>query len=514
LWSWSHSGAEIPRTRGDESCRHPIAEQNACHLPKNSHTTFLANNNREPRTSEKQRSITSRPSTPPLNPSIAVRVIERLLSNMADWESDDAATASGGQLTFASSSSTTSALSELIHHDDHDKPRRVVSVSVVGASEGHHHDESHLLLSLQPLASVGMLERLAGDVLVAATVTGAVSPFLTIVDKAIVQRAAGSHSVLQSARASVAAMLSQPATYFRSPTFLWMWATYASTYSAANCLRTITEQREYEALRHVDSSTAGGRNESSRAQYERQKRSTPATLFVGTTIVNSAASIVKDRAYAQMFGGGGGGGAGAQSVAPAIPRISYLLWMARDLTVIGSSFILPSYVAQHLQDRHGWNSGTATKVAQVATPMAAQLVAGPLHYVGLDCFTRPIHAGGTANSILSSVTNRLRQLQRAAPEVITARMVRILPAYGITGVYNTQWRNAYRNYLIESKVRHMIESENQTLRPVAIAAAGAGTSAAATNRRRATTTNDLVSLIRAKSVRNNNEPQQHQQQHP
>jgi uncharacterized membrane protein YgcG len=474
---------------------------------KNSHTTFLANNNSEP-TSEKQqhleRSITSRPSTPPLNPSIAVRVIERLLSNMADWESDDAAMASGGQLTFASSSSTTSALSELIHSDG---PRRAVSVSVVGASEGHHHDESHLLMSLQPLASVGMLERLAGDVLVAATVTGSVSPFLTIVDKAIVQRAAGSHSVLQSARASVAAMLSQPTNYFRSPTFLWMWATYASTYSAANCLRTITEQREYEALRHVDSSSTG--SGSGRAQYERQKRSTPATLFVGTTIVNSAASLVKDRAYAQMFGGGGGSsGGGAPSVAPSIPRISYLLWMARDLTVIGSSFILPSYVAQHLQDRHGWNPGTATTVAQVATPMAAQLVAGPLHYVGLDCFTRPIRAGGTtANSLLSTVTNRLRQLQRAAPEVITARMVRILPAYGITGVYNTQWRNAYRNYLIESKVRHMIESENQTLRPVGNAA-GDDASAAATNRRRATTTNDLVSLIRAKSVRNNIEPQQ------
>jgi hypothetical protein len=410
-----------------------------------------------------------------------------------------------GNMTFASSSSASSAsaleqrktlassaITELLHDGG---PSVSVSVSV-GASEVRH--DSHLLSSLSPLANVGLWERLAGDVAVAATVTGAVAPFLTIVDKAIVQRAAGSHTVLRSARASVSAMLSQPAGYLRSPTFLWMWATYAATYSAANCLRTITEQREYDALGR---STSGG---GGHAQYERQKKATPATLFVGTTVVNSAASLVKDRAYAQMFGAGGGGGGGG--AAPSIPRVSYFLWMARDLTVIGSSFILPSYVAQHLQDKHGWNQGTATKVAQVATPMAAQLVAGPLHYVGLDCFTRPIPAGATTStsSIASAAMNRLQQLRRAAPEVIAARMVRILPAYGITGVYNTQFRDAYRNYLIESKVRQMIDSENSTLRPASSAAA-TGTSPA---RRQETTTNDLVSLIRAKSVRYDDPKQQ------
>jgi hypothetical protein len=424
---------------------------------------------------------------------------------MADWDSEDAAMASGS-VTFASSSSSSSscsalqqrttlassAITELIHDGG---PSVSVSVSV-GASEGQH--DRHLLSSLSPLANVGLWERLAGDVAVAATVTGAVAPFLTIVDKAIVQRAAGSHTVLQSARASVSAMLSQPAGYLRSPTFLWMWATYASTYSAANCLRTITEQREYDALGRSTSGSSGGGH----AQYERQKKATPATLFVGTTVVNSAASLVKDRAYAQMFGAGSGAG----GAAPSIPRVSYFLWMARDLTVIGSSFILPSYVALHLQDKHGWNQGTATKVAQVATPMAAQLVAGPLHYVGLDCFTRPIHAGATAgtSSIASAAMNRLQQLRRAAPEVIAARMVRILPAYGITGVYNTQFRDAYRNYLIESKVRQMIDSENRTLRPAA-AATATGTNPA---RRRETTTNDLVSLIRAKSVRYDDPKQQ------
>jgi len=159
-------------------------------------------------------------------------------------------------------------------------------------------------------------EKLLGDVLVAASVTAAVAPFLTIVDKALVQRSAGSHTIFSSAVQSIGGMLRNPVAYFRSPTYLRMWATYAATYSAANSLRTLTEHQEYTATRKgASNQTATG------------------TLFVGTTAVNSGASLVKDQAYARLFG--------IATTGAVVPRISYGLWMARDFTVIGSSFVLP-----------------------------------------------------------------------------------------------------------------------------------------------------------------------------
>ena len=79
-------------------------------------------------------------------------------------------------------------------------------------------------------ASTNLLSKLAGDVLVACTVTFAVSPFLTVIDKAIVQKAAGTHSVLQSSFESIVNIARNPGSYVRSPMFLMMWGVYASTY--------------------------------------------------------------------------------------------------------------------------------------------------------------------------------------------------------------------------------------------------------------------------------------------
>ena len=57
------------------------------------------------------------------------------------------------------------------------------------------------------------------------------SPFVSIVDKAVVQRAAGTHSVLQSGLESVTTIIRKPFAYVKSPTFLMMWTVYAATYT-------------------------------------------------------------------------------------------------------------------------------------------------------------------------------------------------------------------------------------------------------------------------------------------
>jgi len=208
-----------------------------------------------------------------------------------------------------------------------------------------------------------------------------------------------------------------PTAYLRSPTYLWMWGTYAVTYAAANSLRTTTEFSDFhEYDLPISSNTA---------------------LFMGTTAVNSTASLTKDRAYAKMFG---------SSTVTKVPAMSYTLWMARDFTVIGSSFVLPSHVADYLKHHHDMEHTRAMQVAQFATPVAAQLVASPLHYVGLDVYNNNL-SGQQQQSWKSRVHQRWGNLRAALPQVIVARMLRILPGYSITGVLNTKLRNDYREQL-------------------------------------------------------------------
>jgi hypothetical protein len=322
-------------------------------------------------------------------------------------------------------------------------------------------------------------EKLLGDVIIAFSVTGMIAPFLTVVDKALVQRSVGSHTIWSSGRESVIAMVQKPVAYFKSPTFLWMWATYALTYSAANSLRTWTEHQEYVAASRqrknlVVESTAST-NTTTGGTQNKPSTSTTATLFVGVTMVNTSASLVKDRAYARMFG---------NAAAASVPPISYALWITRDFTVIGSSFILPGTVAAMLQESTSLKEKEALKIAQVATPMVAQLVAGPLHFVGLDCYNRNLDH----MPFKLQVAERMKFLAGSFREVVAARMVRILPGYGVAGVWNTSLRGQWRDLLIRRQIQTMVAATTLVADPSP------------------QEVTDLVALIRAKNQSESSSP--------
>jgi len=78
------------------------------------------------------------------------------------------------------------------------------------------------------------------------------------------------------------------------------------------------------------------------------------------------------------------------------------------------------------------------KVEQLASPMASQLVATPLHFIALGCYNFP---GNNASPAIWMA--RAPRLAHAFGLILAARMVRVLPAYGIRGVYNTQFHNQY-----------------------------------------------------------------------
>jgi hypothetical protein len=304
-------------------------------------------------------------------------------------------------------------------------------------------------ITLKPILTrkADLPERLLGDVAIGSAVTAVVSPFVTVIDKALVQRSAGTHTVVGSAILSVTSMLRNPVAYFKSPTFLWMWATYAATYSVANSIKTIMEHKEMKEA--ADSNRPIAKTD---APASSSLSNSASAVFVGTTFANSGACLMKDRAYAQLFG--------SASASATVPAVSYGLWILRDISVIGSSFILPDYVAPVVKESWNVSSTTAHHIAQVGTPMAAQLVASPLHFLGLDCYNRPLsHLTSTSSRWLE----RSRFLTSSFAEVSLARMIRVLPGYGIAGVWNKQLRDQWRSHMMQRQVKELLVQRSKPL---------------------------------------------------
>lgn len=275
--------------------------------------------------------------------------------------------------------------------------------------------------------SSNLAEKLVGDVVIGTGVTFTIIPALVVVDRAIVQSAAGTHTLLASGAETVSMLFRNPISFVRSPAFLLMWGVYAATYSTANSLKTIMEHREYYSSRNTQTHKNQGKF----------------AIFLGTSLVNCGGSLLKDRAYARMFGTAG--------AAPRVPLGSMGFWAARDFLVVGSSFILPDIVSKKLQDDFNLERGDAQKIAQIASPIAMQVLCGPLQLAGLDLYNRPLQGMGWQQRVV----NRSQFLAQGFTGVVSARIARIIPGYAVGGVLNTHFRDNWRNYLIQREIRQL-----------------------------------------------------------
>mmetsp|Transcript_13568 Transcript_13568/g.25455 ORF Transcript_13568/g.25455 Transcript_13568/m.25455 type:complete len:361 (+) Transcript_13568:427-1509(+) len=281
-----------------------------------------------------------------------------------------------------------------------------------------------------PFLSSTLLSRLAGDVIVGCTVALGISPVLTVIDKAIVQKAAGTHGILQSSLNSMGHILKNPSTYFRSPMFIMMWGVYASTYCTANCLKTIVEQKD---------------NINKHNQEEKNKKDEGISkfgVFALTTIVNSSATMLKDRYYASHFGTN-------VAASTKVPKITYFLWGMRDCMVIGSSFILPDIMCDVLTKNSDLERTTALRISQFACPVLTQFAVGPVQLLSLDIYNRPL----PDKSWKEVVSERLKFQFKNYFSIVGARISRIAPAYGVGGIGNTYMRDQWRDLLLRKELR-------------------------------------------------------------
>jgi len=231
----------------------------------------------------------------------------------------------------------------------------------------------------------------------------AVAPLVSIVDEAIFSNASGKATVIQSFRQSFTKLLRHPIQFLRSPTFIWIWAVYGSTYVVSN----VVERMLIEAK---------AKNVSSHP-----------TKFVATSGTNISMSVLKDRAFTRMFG--------VNSPRP-IPKLSLACYTVRDAMTIAASFIFVEPVGIQISEKFGINRHTSTTIAQIFCPLIAQIINTPFFLYGMNLYNNP------NNTNAQNVQFIFQQYWKT----LACRFARIAPAYSIGGVLNRNLRYHSEKY--------------------------------------------------------------------
>lgn len=231
-----------------------------------------------------------------------------------------------------------------------------------------------------------------------------IAPAISIIDKAIVSNASGKEKLLPCIANGLKTLSNKPMHFFRQPAFLMIWGVYSGTYIVAN---------------------------TTELMYERSERSAVMPKFIASSATNATLSILKDKAYAKMFGVG---------EPKAIPTITYALFATRDSLTILASFTWPKTIGKALDDQFSLGKQTSDNIAQVISPCMVQFLSTPLHLYALDRYNRPE----------PNVTfwNRVSRVRQEYVKTTLARIARILPAFGIGGIINKYLREFGKQLLV------------------------------------------------------------------
>lgn len=210
-------------------------------------------------------------------------------------------------------------------------------------------------------------------------------------------------------------LIRSPIRLLGSRTTRLLFAVYFGTYTTANILDTVAE-RLPESHGPIPASTV---------------------KLLGVSAISTGLTVYKDKCLTQMFG--------AVS-RRTVPLASYALFTARDVLTIYGCLVLPPILAQRLDDipisikeRFSLSSFEArTRAAQLLLPLMVQFFSTPVHLLALDLYNRQNWLSASA---------RLARLKRDLPTAVPTRMLRILPAFGIGGLLNTEVRSAMQRAL-------------------------------------------------------------------
>ncbi|KAE8355069.1 Cys/Met metabolism PLP-dependent enzyme-domain-containing protein [Aspergillus coremiiformis] len=276
--------------------------------------------------------------------------------------------------------------------------------------------------------------RFGVDIASAATAGALTCPVITVIDRAIIEKAAKGVAIRQTITSGFRSMVTHPAGFFLSTPFLLIYTLYTSTYLTANAIDTVSSTMRNQPFSTVFAGTA---------------------KFLATTTVNMGICVYKDARFARIFGASpkptsAPSAVSAETTSPPaschpsgtakVPKISYALFCLRDSITIFASFNVPALIAPSIPDSIAATPGMKAAIAQFSCPALMQFASTPMHLLGLDLYNRQPPGG-------LGWRERASRIRRDYVPSCFARMGKIVPAYGVGGVVNVRLRAVMMEYL-------------------------------------------------------------------
>ncbi|KAL5360672.1 hypothetical protein BJX96DRAFT_175519 [Aspergillus floccosus] len=256
--------------------------------------------------------------------------------------------------------------------------------------------------------------QLAGDVAAATASAVVVAPAVTIIDRALVEKASCNWPLLRGLKAHFLDSLQRPGRFVFSKPFGLIWSLYAATYVVANGVDTIT------------------------------KHTIPASptrepiVFASTFAVNVPLGVWKDIRFAELFSNCSKGAVDSlrRSSPRAVSGAATAIFLFRDGITISGSFTLPPHCAKAIPESLAHDAHTRTVITQITVPVLSQLMASPVHLLGLDLYNRP-H--------VASLKDRVVFMRQNLPSATVVRCARIVPAFGFGCLANMELREYFHS---------------------------------------------------------------------
>ncbi|OQE17950.1 hypothetical protein PENSTE_c019G01412 [Penicillium steckii] len=266
-----------------------------------------------------------------------------------------------------------------------------------------------------------LLGRLTADIGAAIASATLVAPAVTIIDRALVEKSLLNQALIRGLRNHAVSAFKHPARFVFQVPFGIIWALYASTFTVANGTDTIGNAMNAP--------------------------STGMMTFITTTAVNVPLGVWKDMRFAKIFGTQAApvAAAGAVDVARpaivqnrAVARTATAIFLLRDSVTIFGSFTLAPKLSEAIPDSLATHPHAKPIITQMTVPVFTQLVASPLHLLGLDLYMRqhPV-----------PLVDRLKRSQQYLPSTTFTRCIRIIPAFGVGCVANLELRSYFHEKL-------------------------------------------------------------------
>ncbi|KAH8700213.1 hypothetical protein BGW36DRAFT_446658 [Talaromyces proteolyticus] len=256
-------------------------------------------------------------------------------------------------------------------------------------------------------------QKLGGDLTAATFSAILVSPTVTIIDRALVEKASYHKPLPHSLRSHALAALQSPKRFIFSRPYGYNFTLYATTYFVANGSETVTKET------HPSISST--------------------VTFLCTLLVNVPLGVWKDIRFAQAFGISNHNDPARKTL--LVPRrtgsaAATATFLVRDAITIYGSFQLAHRCSSVIPDSLASHPYSKIILTQMAVPVLSQLAATPFHLLGLDLYNRQYAVPWT---------DRFSVVWRYLPSATVIRCVRIIPAFGFGILTNMGLRSFFHS---------------------------------------------------------------------